>query len=912
MGYISMKNFFNFLTLNFIFILSVQASLLEDLPEIKYETFKLDNGLTVIVHEDKKVPMVAVNVWYHVGSKNEKVGKTGFAHLFEHLMFNGTENYNSEYFEPFEKIGSTDQNGTTNSDRTNYFQNVPTNALDLALWMESDRMGHLLGVVDQEKLDEQRGVVQNEKRQGENQPYGKAFTRISESAFPKGHPYSWSVIGSMEDLDAASLEDVQDWFKTYYGPNNAVLALAGDIDVETAKQKAAQYFGDIPAGPPLVKPDVWIAKRNEEKREIMYDDVPQARIYKTWNVPPRDTEAAAHFDLASSVLVGGKNSPLYKELVYEKQIATNVSAFYYDREIAGMFFLVVDVVAGEDPTNVEKAMDAVLADFIKKGPNRKLLEAEKTKALAGFIRGIQRIGGFGGKSDLLATCQTYTNNPGCYRDNAAYLDLVTPAKMKATFAQWIDDTPYVLTILPADKYSANETGVDRSTGIPYPTEKVNFEFPNLQTATLSNGSKVVLAQRSGVPLIEMDFQFNFGYAQENNDELGYTNFMMGMLNEGTKKYSSLKFDEVLDSLGSNLSFGSGLDTSVASVSTLKANLSQTLELAKEALINPTFPQEEIERIQKQTLASIIQEENRPAAIAYRNIGKLLYGQDHPYGKPLTGSGISETISSITRKDIVAMHKRAIDPANLTFAVAGDINLDELVDMLEDKFGDWSSNSKTELKELQTISLPATRTVYLIDKPNAQQSYIVAGQLLPPTATNEEFKISYMNYAIGGSFTARLNMNLREDKSWSYGVRTRLADAKGQRAMLVTAPVQTDKTAESVAEIVKEYAAYLGDAPITDAELAKGKASKTLRLPGQFETLGALKGAVSNIVTYNRELDYLNVLPNLYDEPTLDDVQTMAQTYIKPDQWTWLIVGDLSKIEQPVRNLNLGEVKVINL
>ena len=912
MGYITMKNFFNFLTLNFIFILSVQASLLEDLPEIKYETFKLDNGLTVIVHEDKKVPMVAVNVWYHVGSKNEKVGKTGFAHLFEHLMFNGTENYNSEYFEPFEKIGSTDQNGTTNSDRTNYFQNVPTNALDLALWMESDRMGHLLGVVDQEKLDEQRGVVQNEKRQGENQPYGKAFTRISESAFPKGHPYSWSVIGSMEDLDAASLEDVQDWFKTYYGPNNAVLALAGDIDLETAKQKAAQYFGDIPAGPPLVKPDVWIAKRNEEKREIMYDDVPQARIYKTWNVPPRDTEAAAHFDLASSVLVGGKNSPLYKELVYEKQIATNVSAFYYDREIAGMFFLIVDVVAGEDPTNVEKAMDAVLADFIKKGPNRKLLEAEKTKALAGFIRGIQRIGGFGGKSDLLATCQTYTNNPGCYRDNAAYLDLVTPAKMKATFAQWIDDTPYVLTILPADKYSANETGVDRSTGIPYPTEKVNFEFPNLQTATLSNGSKVVLAQRSGVPLIEMDFQFNFGYAQENNDELGYTNFMMGMLNEGTKKYSSLKFDEVLDSLGSNLSFGSGLDTSVASVSTLKANLSQTLELAKEALINPTFPQEEIERIQKQTLASIIQEENRPAAIAYRNIGKLLYGQDHPYGKPLTGSGISETISSITRKDIIAMHKRAIDPANLTFAVAGDINLDELVDMLEDKFGDWSSNSKTELKELQTISLPATRTVYLIDKPNAQQSYIVAGQLLPPTATNEEFKISYMNYAIGGSFTARLNMNLREDKSWSYGVRTRLADAKGQRAMLVTAPVQTDKTAESVAEIVKEYAAYLGDAPITDAELAKGKASKTLRLPGQFETLGALKGAVSNIVTYNRELDYLNVLPNLYDEPTLDDVQTMAQTYIKPDQWTWLIVGDLSKIEQPVRNLNLGEVKVINL
>ncbi|MDB9996518.1 insulinase family protein [Gammaproteobacteria bacterium] len=905
-----MNKLFQASVINLLFIISIQASSLADLPEIKYETFTLDNGLTVIVHEDKKVPMVAVNVWYHVGSKNEKLGKTGFAHLFEHLMFNGTENYNNEYFEPFEKIGSTDQNGTTNSDRTNYFQNVPTNALDLALWMESDRMGHLLGVVDQEKLDEQRGVVQNEKRQGENQPYGKAFTRISESAFPKGHPYSWSTIGSMDDLDAASLEDVQDWFKTYYGPNNAVLALAGDIDLATAKLKVAKYFGDIASGPPLVKPEKWIAKRSEEKREVMFDDVPQARIYKIWNVPERDTEAAAHFDLASSVLVGGKNSPLYKELVYEQQIATSVSSFYYDREIAGMFFIVADVVAGVDPAKVEAAMDDVMAEFTKRGPNPKLLKAEKTKILAGFIRGIQRIGGFGGKSDLLATCQTYTGDPGCYQNNAAYIDAVTPSKMKATFAKWIDDTPYVLTILPTDKYMVGETDLDRSTGVPYPTQKVEFQFPTLQTATLSNGAKVVLAQRTGVPLVEMNFQFNFGYAQENNDELGYTNFMMGMLNEGTKKYSSLEFDEVLDSLGSNLGFGSGLDTSVATLSSLKANLSQTLDLAKEALINPTFPEKEIERIKKETLAGIIQEENRPASIAYRNIGKLLYGEEHPYGKPLTGSGISETISSITRANIMDVHSRAINSAHLTFAVAGDIEMQELVDLLESKFGDWSANSDSGLKTLTTVELPDNRTIYLIDKPNAQQSYIVAGQLLPPTATDEEIEIDYMNYAIGGSFTARLNMNLREDKSWSYGVRTRLGDAKGQRAMLVTAPVQTDKTSESMAEIVKEYSDYLSTKPITQDELAKGKASKTLRLPGQFETLGALKGGVSGIVTYDRDLDYLNQLPALLDEPSLTQVQAKAQKYIKPNQWTWLIVGDLSKIEEPIRALDLGEVKVI--
>ena len=896
--------------INIIFVFSIQASSLADLPEIKYESFKLDNGLTVVVHEDKKVPMVAVNVWYHVGSKNEKPGKTGFAHLFEHLMFNGTENYNNEYFEPFEKIGSTDQNGTTNSDRTNYFQNVPTNALDLALWMESDRMGHLLGVVDQEKLDEQRGVVQNEKRQGENQPYGKAFTAISESAFPKGHPYSWTTIGSMDDLDAASLEDVQDWFKTYYGPNNAVLALAGDIDLETAKIKVAKYFADIPSGPPLVKPEKWIAKRSEEKREIMFDDVPQARIYKIWNVPERDTEEAAHFDLASSVLVGGKNSPLYKELVYEQQIATSVSSFYYDREIAGMFFIVADVVAGVDPAKVEAAMDDVMTNFIKRGPNPKLLKAEKTKLLAGFIRGIQRIGGFGGKSDLLATCQTYTGNPGCFQESAAFMDAVTPSKMKATFAKWIDDTPYVLTILPTDKYEVAQTNLDRSAGVPYPTEKVEFQFPKLQTATLSNGAKVVLAQRKGVPLVELNFQFNFGYAQENNDELGYTNFMMDMLNEGTEKYSSLEFDQILDSLGSNIGFGSGLDSSFVSISSLKDNLDETLDLAKQAVMYPTFPLNEIERIKKQTLAAFKREEFRPASIAFRNIGNLLYGQDHPYGKLLIGSGVSETITSLTQSDLSSIHKRTLNPMNLTFVVAGDISLDEITEKLEKKFGSWNADISYPLKELSTVALPEKRIVYLIDKPNAQQSYIVTGQLLPPTATPEEIELNYMNYAIGGSFTSRLNMNLREDKSWSYGVRTRLGDAKGQRAMLVTAPVQTDKTAESMAEIVKEYSDYLTTNPITEDELAKGKASKTLKLPGRFETLGALKGGVSNIVTYNRDLDYLNQLPVLLDQPSLAQIQAKAQKYIKPNQWTWLIVGDLSKIEEPIRALNLGEIRVI--
>ncbi|HXE82447.1 MAG TPA: pitrilysin family protein, partial [Gemmatimonadales bacterium] len=289
---------------------------------IPYQKFVLKNGLTLLVHEDHKAPIVAVNIWYHVGSKNERPGRTGFAHLFEHLMFNGSEHFNTDYFQALEPLGATDLNGTTNEDRTNYFQNVPTSALDVVLWMESDRMGHLVGVIDQGRLDEQRGVVQNEKRQGENEPYGKVDLLMTEGTYPAGHPYSWSVIGSMEDLNAAKLDDVKEWFKTYYGPNNAVIVLAGDITPDVARQKVEQYFGDIPAGPPIAKQDTWIARRSGTHREVMQDRVPQGRIYKEWNIPEFGSADADYLDMVTDVLAQGKTSRLYKRLVYDAQIAT--------------------------------------------------------------------------------------------------------------------------------------------------------------------------------------------------------------------------------------------------------------------------------------------------------------------------------------------------------------------------------------------------------------------------------------------------------------------------------------------------------------------------------------------------------------------------------------------------------------
>ena len=881
-----------------------------NVPDIEYDTFTLSNGLTVVVHEDRKVPMVAVNVWYHVGSKNEKVGKTGFAHLFEHLMFNGTENYNAEYFEPFEKIGATDQNGTTNNDRTNYFQNVPTNALDLALWMESERMGHILNVIDQEKLDEQRGVVQNEKRQGENQPYGQVFNAIGKAAFPEGHPYSWSVIGSMADLNAATLDDVKEWFETYYGPTNAVIALAGDIDLETAKIKVQEYFGDIQPGPPLTKPKKWIAKRTEQTREVMEDNVPQTRIYKVWNVPEDGTAEAQALDLASSTLAGSKNSPLYQELVYKTGLATGVSAFYYGREIAGLFIISATVAPEQDVNEVENVIDATLEKYLKTGPNSKLLKNTKTSTIAGLTNGLQRIGGFGGKSDILATYQTLYGDAGAFRKILEmYLD-TSANEVKAASNKWLSSGDYVLTIVPAAKTSVVESTIDRSKGIPYPTEKLSYSFPKIQSAVLNNGSKLVLAERNDLPLVQLEIVFNNGYAVESEDELGLVNFTMSMVDEGTKKYNSLEFAEMQESLGSGIGFGSSIDTTYASMSSLKVNLEKTLDLFKEGLLNPIFPQVELDKVKKRWLAGIDQELNSPASMANREIRTLVYGSGHPYAKA-SSSGTKNTVETFTREDLQAMYAKITNPNDATFIVTGDISLADATNLLNKKFSNWKSSNKSTIKvNLFDVEDQTSPRVFLIDKPGAIQSYILAAQLLPPTNSNDDILIDYMNYAIAGSFTSRLNMNLREDKSWSYGVRTSTGYSQGQRLMRMTAPVQTDKTAPAILEILREYDEYINSSPINSDELSKIKNARTLRLPGQYETLSALLGGIEDIVKYNRDYDYLDTIADKRNSIKLEDVQSATSKYLDTNKWTWVIVGDLNEIEDPIRELNIGPLEII--
>ena len=893
---------------------SLTANALEDIPDIKYEKFTLPNGLRVLVHEDHKIPVVAVNVWYHVGSKDEEPGKTGFAHLFEHLMFNGTENYNDEYFGPFQQVGATDMNGTTNNDRTNYFENVPTPALELALWMESDRMGHLLGVVDQDKLDNQTGVVQNEKRQGENRPYGKVFLQAAEATFPEGHPYSWTTIGSMEDLSAATLEDVQKWFKTYYGPNNAVIALAGDIDLATAKKLVSKYFGDIPAGPSPIKKKKWVAKRSGQKREIMYDRVPNTRIYKTWNTAEIGTQDHAQLELIASLLSGGKNSYLYQKLVYEEQLATGVEAFYYGREIAGQFWIYADLANGRSLEELEQGINQVVQDFIKRGPNSKRLNNAKTSLQASWIKGLQRVGGFGGKSDILANGEVYLGDPHAYKTLLQIILDSTAMDLKNTAKKWLSDGEYILTVMPEQGSSLLETKVDR-TQLPYPDDFPQLDLPDIQRATLSNGLEVVLAERHDVPMINLSLQMKNGHATDSIDQSGLASFSMSMLTEGTKKYDALELSEKLEELGTDLYTSTGLDSSSINVSTLKSNFIKSLKIFNEVITEPAFEETEIQRKKFRWLAALDQSLLNPSGIASYVIPRILYGENHPYAKPFNGDGTKESISwRITREDLVNYQKSYINPSNATLIVVGDTTLQDLLPKLESELGDWKDDPSYRDSDLD-YSLKTTsgeRKVFLIDKPGAIQSLIVAGQLLPGMGTEDEIDIAFMNALMGGSFTARINMNLREDKGWSYGARSRLSSYKGPRPMLVSAPVQTDKTIQSIEEIIREYNEYLSDRPAEETELEKIIKGRALALIGEFETFGALMSGLANIVKFNRPDDFLETLPQKYRSIEVVDVNSTAQEYLRPEEWTWVIIGDLSQIEQGIRDLNLGYTEVLTL
>ncbi len=879
------------------------------IPDIPYTKFVLSNGLTVLVHEDHKAPIVAVNTWYHVGSKNEKEGKTGFAHLFEHLMFSGSDDFNHTYINAMEKIGATNLNGTTNNDRTNYFENVPTSMLDYTLFAESDRMGHLLGVLDQKKLDLQRGVVQNEKRQGENQPYGVTEQLIVENTYPSGHPYSWTVIGSMKDLDAASLSDVQEWFKTYYGPNNVTVVIAGDITPEVAREKVEKYYGDIPAGPPIAKQEAWIAKRTGTHRGWVQDRVPQARLYRIWNVPQFGSPEEAQLDLAAQVLGQGKTSRLYKRLVYKDQIATSANADDDTNEIGGQFDFTLTATPGGDLGKVEKTADEELQNFLKNGPTASELQLAKTQILGRYARIVERIGGFGGKSDVLARCQSFTGNPDCYKDYLKWVKAATPATVKKAANDWLSDGDYVLEVHPYPTDLKTAKALDRSKE-PALGGPMSLSFPALQKATLSNGLKIVLAERHTAPVVNFTLLVDSGYSADATSAPGTTSFSQRMLEEGTPTRDSLKIGEELESLSANFNAGANLDYSVVSLNTLKGTMDKSLDVYADLILHPAFPEKEFQRLQKERLAGIKREKVTPQAMALRVVPTLLYGKGHPYALPFTGTGTEASVSKMTREDLAKFHDTWFKPNNATLLVVGDTSLAEIKPKLERLFASWKPGDVPQ-RTVPKVSEPERDVVYLIDRPGSGQSVIFGAQLAPPLNDPDSIDLQLVNNIFGGNFSSRINMNLREDKHWSYGVFSVLPSARGQRPYISISAVQTDKTKESMEELVKEYKAIVDGKPITPEELKNEQTNATLALPGSFETVQQLGGAYGTILEYGLPEDYYNTFTQKALALTPEGAEEIAKKYILPDHLIWVVVGDMSKVEAGIRDLKLGEVHKID-
>ncbi len=886
--------------------------------DIPYEQFVLANGLRVIVHTDRKAPIVGVAVWYDVGSKHEPKGKTGFAHLFEHLMFNGSENSPGEFFEPLKEVGATDYNGTTNSDRTNYFQTVPRAALDRALFLESDRMGYLLGAVTQGKLDEQRGVVQNEKRQGDTQPYGLLRYKISEGLFPVGHPYHHSTIGSMADLDAASLDDVKNWFRQYYGPNNAVLVLAGDIDAKTAKPLVEKYFGAIKAGPKTAEPKVTVPTLAEAKAEVMKDRVAVTRIYRMWAVPGmRDAESTV-LDASIGVLGGLASSRLDNILVKQEKLAVGVGAFNQTLAQAGMVLISADVRPGVDAAKVGERLDAIIADYLNTGPTAEELERYKTRTASSRIRGLESVGGFGGKAVTLASGALYMNDPGYYKKQLATLAAVTPQQARDVTAKWLSRPVYSLTIEPGARAAyaeaagapkekakvADEVVKGTRGALPGVAEVKDIDFPAVTRTNLSNGIELVYAQRDAVPVTQAIITFDAGVTSDVANALGTEGMTLSLMEEGTKTRSSIQIAEAQERLGAGIGVGSSADRATISLFTPSPNLSGSLDLMADIARNPSFPQAEVERVRNQTLAQIAQIRANPAGLAQMAMPALIYGKDSPYAKTAALGGDAAAVKTLTRDDLINYYKAWIRPDKAKIFVVSDRPLTEVKAAFEAKFGDWKGEGAAGTKDFAAKPQQSAPKILLIDRPDSPQSLILAGQMTSVDPFADPIALGTATEVLGGDFLSRINMNLREDKAWSYGARGGIARLEHAVPFTVSAPVQADKTGPAILEIQKELKGYLSDKGITKLEFDRSVVSAIRRQAGQYETAGAVLGAMQSNDFLRRPDDYQEQIAKKYRALTIPQVDAAARAALDPSKLVWVVVGDASKVRAQLDSLGL--------
>lgn len=890
---------------------------------IPYEEFQLDNGLTVIVHQDRKAPVVGVAVWYNVGSKDEPKGKTGFAHLFEHLMFNGSENAPQDYFQYLAEMGATDSNGTTWFDRTNYFQTVPRPSFERALWLESDRMGYLLGAVTQGKLDNQRGVVQNEKRQGDNEPGGLVFYDVLRTLFPEGHPYRHEAIGSMADLDSASMEDVRNWFRDNYGPNNATLVIAGDISSAEARPLIEKYFGGIARGPVNDPAPAAVPTLAEPVRKVFKDQVAATSVSRYWAVEGLTGRDRIALDVGASILGGLASSRLDNTLVREEQLAVSVSASNSAFQRIGILSVEATLKDGVELAALEARMDAIVDRLISEGPTEDEVRRAVTSTLARTIRGLEQVGGFGGKAQTLAQGKVLAGNPEFYAREFETLATLTPAQVKDALARWMTRPAFTVVLEPGPRDAsyeeaasvgtdaANASERDRSAetltvSVERPKPAIDtvaaLDFPDVERATLANGMKVTYARRTAVPATYVAMSFNAGGAADPVNKRGLEALAMALFDEGTAKLTGQDLAEANERLGANIAVGGGDDRSTFTLSALSANLAPSLDLMRQIMREPAFNSADIERVRTQTVTGIRQAMKSPQGIAQRTLTPELFGAANPYG----GVSTIESVGAITRDDLIAFKDSWIRPDNGEVFVISDKPLAEIVTALNGAFGDWKAAAAAKGTKRFTASQAGTgNRIILVNRPNSPQSFILGAQVTALDAGDPGFiAFNSANNSLGGNFLARLNMNLRETKGWSYGVRGGTQPRENAVIYSISGGVQADRTGDSVAEMLRETKAFLTEAGVTAEELDRNIASEVGALPGRFETSPAVLGAMQSNALFGRPDNYQEALASIYRAQTTGSLDAAARATLNADKFVWVVVGDASTVRAQLEPLGL--------
>lgn len=918
-----MKNFIEkFVCLNIVFALlilpvfSVQtrAQARNSVPKIEFEKYTLPNGMQVILHVDRKLPVVHVNQWFFVGSANERVGRSGFAHLFEHMMFQGSKNADKEYFEYVEAAGANllegGVNGTTNQDRTNYFATVPSGNLENLLWIESDRLATLPEALSKEKFDNQVMVVKNERRQGlENQPYGRWYKLATENLFPKGHPYNTDVIGLHEDLTAASLDDVKEFFRTYYSPNNLSLVIAGDFDPAEAKRLVEKYFGTIPPGPALDRPAKSTVMLNGEKIVEVKDRVPQERTYFAWHTPAYFTPGDAEMELVATILTDGLSARLNKALLYDKQLASNVVAFQSGQPLSGAFMMWATARPGANLNEIEQIVTSEIARLAKEGPTAEELERAKIKWEFGFVSGLEGIGGFGGKSDLLNQYNTFLGDPGKFEEDLARHRNVTAETVKAAVDRYLNTRNRVLVrFRPETSGKPSQVAIDRTKMPPLGGDKP-FNAPDVKSAKLENGMEVFVVEKPELPKVAVSLATRAGSVADPNAKAGLSSMTNRLMRRGTKTRNALQIDETMGNLGASLSGGAGKENASLGMEVLKRNLNPALEVMADVALNPSFPASEFDREKKLALDGLAQAANNPNAVANRVAYMLAFGADHPYGRP--SGGLPATVQAITREDLMQFHSTYWKPASSALVFVGDISLAEATDLARKNFGSWTGGAAPQ------VSIPAAKPmgagkVYLIDRQGAAQTVIAHVLTAPERRSADYYALSLANAVYGGGFGTRLNLNLREDKGYSYGVFAFPQHFSKAGAWIASGGVQTDKTKESAVEFMKELKFIAGEKPISDTEFTNARLARIRGYAQQFESYGRISGQVVDLWTAGLPMTDLQRETEELSKLQLAGVNSVAAKYAAPAGTQILLVGDLSQIESGIRELNLGEIVILDV